>query len=143
MNHATYSVYANVQNIFFQGSETNPLVVLGALTAAAYGAAALPHLAVGLFCPKKNCWPALLDSTVRSDYKKKKAEELEELGVSDATCKGNKKAVFHRNRILDLRQNTNIQHPKISEYSAQNRYSGISQIFLYLAKYYTILPNIW
>ena len=71
-----------------QGSSTNPLIVLAALTAAAYGAAALPHLAIGLLCPGRNCWPALLGATVRADYTKKKLEELEELGVSDATCKG-------------------------------------------------------
>jgi len=70
-----------------QGASTNPLIVLGALTAALYGAAALPHLAIGLFCPSKNCWPALLEATVNEAYKKKRLEELEELGVSDATCK--------------------------------------------------------
>ena len=53
---------------------------MAALIATVYGATALPHLAISLFCPHKNCWPALLEATVRSDYKKKKMEELEEAG---------------------------------------------------------------
>ena len=44
-----------------QGSRVNGLVVLAALTATLYAAVSLPHLAIAIFCPSRNCWPWMLE----------------------------------------------------------------------------------
>jgi hypothetical protein len=56
---AAFSIILWIAN----GAMTSPLVIVAALTACLYGAAALPHLAIGLFCPNKNCWPTLLEQS--------------------------------------------------------------------------------